>query len=46
MRALADLQPVLCDFLSEFELAGLAPQPRLLSAILEYAILAGSLLPP
>ena len=28
----------------EFELAGLAPGPRLISAILEYAILAGSLL--
>ena len=30
----------------EFELAGLAPGPRLISAILEYAILAGSLLSP
>ena len=30
----------------EFEVAGLAPGPRLISAILEYAILAGSLLSP
>ena len=30
----------------EFELTGLAPRPRLISAILEYAILAVSLLSP
>ena len=46
MRALADLQPVLRALACEFELASLAPQPRLISAILEYAILAGSLLSP
>ena len=38
------LQPAHCATACEFELTGLAPQPRLLSVILEYAILQGSLL--
>ena len=44
--ALADLQPARRALECEFELAGLAPRPRLISAILEYAILAGSSLSP
>ena len=46
VNCLADLQPALLTPAREIELVGLAPGPRLISAILEYAILAGSLLSP
>ena len=46
VNCLADLQPALLTPAREIELVGLAPGPRLISAILEYAILAGPLLSP
>ena len=45
VNCLADLQPALLTPAREIELVGLAPGPHQISAILEYAILAGLCFP-